>query len=99
MKNRDFEVGEGLREEGLSAFHPVILIPVSGWEVKEEGGREREREMRADATFNFSGTRSVLGRESSRREFSSLPPCSLHEGFRVFSSSFQLPASLKGIPN
>ncbi|KAL7413465.1 Lecithin:cholesterol acyltransferase-domain-containing protein [Mrakia frigida] len=29
MKNRDFEVGEMLREEGLSAVHPVILIPRS----------------------------------------------------------------------
>jgi hypothetical protein len=29
MKSRDFEIGEMLREEGLSAVHPVILIPVS----------------------------------------------------------------------
>lgn len=33
MKNRDFMVGEMLKEEGLSAVHPVILIPVS-----EHGG-------------------------------------------------------------
>lgn len=43
MKNRDFEVGEMLREEGLSAVHPVILIPVSIGE-----GRGGEREKRDD---------------------------------------------------
>lgn len=29
MKSRDFQVGTKLAEEGLTAKHPVILIPVS----------------------------------------------------------------------